>query len=272
MSRLALIDGDVVVYAAGFASDAAAKKELLDKLGGDKEEYAAHVEEHGKPFEPLAYALKGTNQMLDSIPNKVDADDSVIYLSHPVNYRESFYPEYKLNRNTAHKPHWYDEIKEHLLNRHAATYSQIGDEADDAMGMAQMDSLRQGRETIICTVDKDLDMIPGLHYNWSKTKRDNGVYTMEDPEGLRLFYTQMLTGDTSDNIPGMYAKLGMKAAARWLIPIEGMDTEREMYEYVLDVYKGDEEFVHLNAKLLWIKRDNNWWAEPAKAKRKVTYG
>lgn len=243
--RLGLIDGDVLVYASGFASDAAAKK-------------------RGQEFEDLRFAIHGIKSQIRGIIQTVEADDVVIYLSHPVNYREAFYPEYKMNRNTLHKPHWYDELKDYLFEHAGAVFSELGDEADDAMGRAQMDALSQGRETIICTVDKDLDMIPGLHYNWSKTKRDNGVYTMEDPECLRLFYAQMIQGDKTDNIPGIYQKRGLKAEKRWFYPLENMDTAEEMYDYVLGVYEGDKEFVDLNGQLLWIKRDERFFEAPTK--------
>src|SRR4249919_4135396 len=159
--RLGLIDGDVLVYASGFASDAAAKR-----VGEERED--------------LRFAIHGLKTQIRSIITAAEADDVVIYLSHPVNFREAFYTPYKMNRNTLHKPLWYDELKEYLLEHAGAVYSELGDEADDAMGRAQMDSLAQGRETIICTVDKDLDMIPGLHYNWSKTRKADGVYHMED--------------------------------------------------------------------------------------------
>src|SRR5688500_1062239 len=160
MSRLALIDGDVIVYAAGFASDSAAKAHLLEKLGGDKDALAASIEANGKPFEPVQFALQGVKTQINNIVQAAGADDNVIYLSHPVNFRESFFPDYKMNRDPTHKPYWADEIKDYLLEVHGAEYSHLGDEADDALGMAQMDSLKQGRETVVCSIDKDLNMIP----------------------------------------------------------------------------------------------------------------
>lgn len=237
----ALIDGDVIMYAAGFASDAAAKKE-------------------GHSNEPIEYALHGVKTMLEGIKTTVGADEpSVIYLSHPVNRRESIYPPYKMNRNVDHKPYWYDEIKEYLLDTQGALFSDPGDEADDALGIAAGKS----DSVVVCSIDKDLDMIPGLHYNWSKTRRENGVYEASDPECLRIFYTQMLTGDTTDNIPGMFHTLGIKATARHKMPIETMTSAKEMYEYVLSVY-GEKRRDHLDmlGQLLWIKRDEREWIAP----------
>src|SRR5688572_7141996 len=202
--RLALLDGDVLVYSSGFASDAAAKAEMMSRLGlKEKAEWDEYVAKNGKPYEPFGYARHGLSQQIESIRNAAEADEVVVYLSHPVNFREAFFPEYKTNRDPTHKPHWGAELADWLLTEGNAVYSELGDEADDAMGMAQMRALADGRETIICTIDKDLDMIPGLHYNFSKNRKADGVYHMEDPAALRLFYGQIIQGDSSDNIPGL---------------------------------------------------------------------
>lgn len=239
----ALIDGDVVVYAAGFASDAAAKKV-------------------GEEHEPLHHCLHGVGEMLNGVRNTVDATKSTIYLSHPVNFREQLYPAYKANRDPTHKPHWYNEIKDYLLTK-GAVYSESGDEADDALGIAQMELMAKGKASVICTNDKDLDMIPGLHYNWSKTKRDNGVYHVDEWQGLQQFYTQLITGDSTDNIPGIFQHTGQKATQAIKDGIDFQHTEQDLYNYVLQVYKWDTDFVHMIAPLLWIKRERGQiWSPP----------
>lgn len=235
MSRTMLLDGDVIVYKAGFGSDAVAKS-------------------RGQQHEPLAYCLHGAKETIESLMDVTGSADVRVFLSHPVNEREQVFPEYKANRDPNHKPYWYREIQEYLLDHWNAQYSYEGDEADDMLGIAQMEAMAKDEETIIVTNDKDLDMIPGLHFNFSKTKYDNGVYEIADPEGLRLFYLQMLTGDGTDNIPGMYRKMGIKADARWKDPLDFMTNSREMLQYIRDVYK-DDDFVQLIGSLLWIKRE-----------------
>jgi 5'-3' exonuclease len=258
-NRIALIDGDVLIYASGFASDAAAKSLYKQEHPEDKELKHFDIKKH---HEPINYVLHGSSGMVDSLLRHSEADDYVIYISHPVNFREGFYEPYKRNRDTLHKPFWYNEIKDYLFENHPTKFSAKGDEADDAMGIMQMalnedDSL----EPIIVTIDKDLDMIPGLHYNFSKTKKANGIYRIDDPEGLQLFYTQILQGDTSDNIPGMFHKTGQKCTVQYKYPLEGMDDEEDMRNYVLQVFNGDVDHVDLMGKLLWIKRDNRWYDE-----------
>lgn len=257
-TRLALIDGDVLLYQSGFASDAAAKSLYRQQHPEDPKLQHFNVQEH---HEPLNYTLHGTRELIDALLRNSGATDYRVYISHPVNYREQYYPEYKMNRDIGHKPFWYDEIKEYLFDKHPTMYSEEGEEADDALGRTQMAFHGNGIETVIVSIDKDLDMIPGLHYNFSKNNKAKGVYTVTDPEGLQAFYKQILTGDTSDNIPGMYATLGKKARAEYLYPIEGFTREEQMRNYVIDVFQGDVAYVNLMGKLLWIKRDHRWYDE-----------
>lgn len=255
----ALIDGDPLIYGAGFASDAAAKNRLIQEVGEAEAKHIIEVE--GAPFEPLNNTIHGMNQMLNGIMNAADATRRTIFISHPVNFREQMYPAYKANRNILHRPYWYKELKEYLLDK-GAIFSEEGDEADDALGIAQTDFLKRHKQSIICTNDKDLDQVPGLHYNWSKTRRDDGVYEVDDVEGMRFFYTQLITGDSTDNIPGIFQHSGQKAMPNLKDPLKTMFFEKEMYEHVLSIYKGDSDFIGLIGPLLWIKRDSNFWSLP----------
>lgn len=258
MSRHAQIDGDVIVYNTGFASDSVAKKKRKE----------AGFELKGDEHEPIEFQLHGVGEKIRSLIEKSQADTYTVWMSHPVNDRERIYPDYKANRNDAHKPFWYNEIQQYLFDHKGAMYSAKGDEADDAMAIAQMQALAEDKDSIIVTIDKDLDMIPGLHYNFSPTRKDNGIYDMNDPEGLRLFYRQMIKGDTSDNIPGLLHRKGeeygiKKITERWMDPLEGMTSNKEMYDYVLGVYQGDKEFLATIGALLWIKRaPGEFWKAP----------
>lgn len=232
---LALIDGDVLKYQCGFASDAQAKQ-------------------RGVPHEDLSYCLHGVSETIKSIVNVSKADDYAIFVSHPVNRRTTIFPDYKANRDPTHKPHWFAEIHDYLFKRHNAVFSEEGDEADDALGIAQCSGLYG--ETVICSIDKDLDCIPGLHYNFSKTRKENGVYYVDEEDANRFFYKQILTGDSTDNIPGMFRKLGKKATSKYTTPLDRLTSTSEMYAHVVDCYEGDEEWVKFVGDLVFIKRDD----------------
>ncbi len=238
---LVLIDADIVVYAAGFASDAAAKAS-------------------GRAAEPVSFCLNGVNTMIDGILHATGQDDYTCILSHPINTRSVIYPEYKANRDPDHKPTHYRAIKEHLLEGHGAVYSDEGDEADDALGIAQCSG--EFGETIVATIDKDLDMIPGLHYNWSKKNRDKGTYRVSFEEAENTFYKQLIKGDSTDNIPGLWKFKGKMATAKTLGMIDSLSSERDKYEYVLALFDNDVEFVNRNAQLIWIKREQSPYSPP----------
>jgi 5'-3' exonuclease len=95
-------------------------------------------------------------------------------------------------------------------------------EADDALGIGQ------GEGTIIASIDKDLLQVPGLHYNFVK-KEFNEIIPIE---GIRNFYKQVLTGDTTDNIKGCI-KIGAVKSEQAL---QGKGTEAEMFQRVKELY------------------------------------
>lgn len=211
--RTALIDGDILCYECGFASDAGAKAS-------------------GLVSEPVGFAIKGVREKIKSILTIVGADDYAIFLTAPgESYRSEVDPNYKMNRS-ADKPTHYHAIRGFLLSI-GAEESKDGLEADDMLGIAQD---KVGNTTVICSKDKDLDLIPGLHYNWSKTKKDKGVYMIGELDSRRAFYQMMLTGDSVDNIPGMYKILNKKCTAKWTDALETMADEVEFYSYVREVY------------------------------------
>jgi 5'-3' exonuclease len=246
-----LIDGDLLVYSCGFASDAGAKKE-------------------GEEHEPIEYCLGGVKKtiermeteiwtrLVDHSPTSFSKETECnrhIYLTGNNNFRHEIAPDYKANRDGAHKPHWYKEIKEYLKDVHGAQTTD-GFEADDAMGFNSTEA-PSNTLPVICTKDKDLDMIPGWHYNWSKKRveADETLYFIDEEEGLKLFYLQCLTGDSVDNIPGLFKVTGKKAMKKVKQPLMYMDDEVDMYNHVLKQY-GEEhkEELHTIAKCLWISR------------------
>ena len=237
---LAIIDGDVVVYSCGFASDAAAKREGIE-------------------HEPLAYCLNGVKEMIKSVVTSAGCDDHIIVLSGATNHRLEVYPEYKANRDPSHRPYWYNEIKEYLENTLGAVKSDPGDEADDELGILHGE---MPRNSVICTIDKDLDQVPGLHYNWSAKRKGMGVYVVSPEEADFTFYSQVLTGDSTDNIPGLFRSTGKKATAKIMQPMIDM-TPLEMYNYVIEQYGGNVDLVNTIAHLVWIKRERGMpWLPP----------
>jgi 5'-3' exonuclease len=221
-----LVDGDILLYRIGFTT-----QEETEEI-----------------------AIVRMNNYIDEILFNSGCSDYTVYLTDSKgNFRNKLYPQYKANR-TADKPKHYPLLKEYLINHEYAEVAW-GQEADDALGINQTET------TIIASIDKDLLMIPGRHYNFVKNQHINISYE----EGIKRFYMQLLTGDSTDNIPGL-PKVGPKTAEKIL---NGCDDEECYKEKVLEAYKSkysdlDDaailERVNLIGKLLWIRRkeDEDW--------------
>ena len=158
-------------------------------------------------------------------------------------YRRSIYPDYKKNRAGRQKPPGFKAFKSQLLNGpNCYIYEQI--EADDVMGIFA--TWPGVEDPIIATADKDLLQIPGRHL-WIATDnvpasepgrtitlQDNHVLQYISPEwATRHFYTQALTGDTTDGIPGCPG-VGPKRAATAL---KEKDTDMDYWEEVIRQYE-----------------------------------
>src|SRR5690606_23836840 len=131
--------------------------------------------------------------------------------------------EYKGNRDKTHKPKYAAQIRDYLVNVHGAELV-VGQESDDAIGIAQMQA--PAGSTIIVSTDKDMDMIPGYHYNWVKGEE----YFVEQEDADKFLFWQMLVGDPTDNIPGI-RRVGTKRATAMLadLPLDKcMDIVKEL--------------------------------------------
>ena len=217
---ICLIDGDLLVYRVGFAT------------------------EHNRFRE----ATRQMDNRLEQILEKYDTDAYMLYLSDSDgNFRKALYPEYKANRKQE-KPRHYEDLINYLLEDWAALVAW-GQEADDALGIFQM----KHPGTVICTVDKDLDQIPGKHYDFIKDKE----FDITPEEGLRFFYQQVLSGDATDNIPGLRGIGPVKAASI----LKGCTGEPELFNAACSAYKqaykDDQKALSamlLNARLVRIRQ------------------
>ena len=224
--RTALIDADILVYRVGFASE-------------DSSE---------------AIAKARMREFVEDMLLFNGFEDYTGYISGRKNYRTEIAKTapYKGNRK-APKPKHYDALREYLLQDWEFTLVE-GQEADDAIGIHAYE-LDPG-EFSICTIDKDLDMIRGNHYNFVK----DYFYDVTEEEAIYNFYKQILTGDRVDNIIGLKG-IGDVKAKRIL---EECKTENEMYLAVLEAYEGNSERVLENGQLLWIRRERNQvWQPPS---------
>ena len=278
-SRLALIDGDALVFSAGYVI---------------------------KKPDPAINAFALVKNTISRIMDKTQASDYKVYLgdSDKTNFRYQVAKEkpYKENRKKHKRPDYEQEIRNYLFEHHSAIMV-VDMETDDALGIEQSSLMEHWDvpetdcETIICSNDKDLDMIPGWHFDLdfgkTRTKKDGNSYKLKaykktdkyfikDPGFLSLrknpengrnvlcgggylwFCAQLLLGDTTDNIPSLSKGYGPKRVYEVL---KNAKTEEQGIKYVYDEYKNiladhlTEEQIQTRlmevGRLCWIKRKLN---------------
>ena len=206
--------------------------------------------------DPVEVAYMRIDQMIHSILDTTGANTYRGFISGGSNFRHEIYPEYKANRKDMVDPRWRSACKEYLVREWAAEVTD-GYEADDALG------INQTADTIICSIDKDLDQVPGLHYSWPIVRkgsivREGKIYEVSEIEGLRSFYRSLLVGDRVDNIFGVDGIGKIKAAKM----IDNLETEEEMFERVAELYQGDMDRLRMNGDCLWIQRqEHQRWSQ-----------
>lgn len=202
--------------------------------------------------ESLAIAKARLDEAIEKVLYRMNTREYIFFLSGSDNFRYNVNPEYKANRREAVDPIHREDLKVHAIMKWNAVVSH-GIEADDAMAMEQMrtDPTGDYPETVIVTIDKDLNMVPGPHYNFVKEI----LFSVSEKEGIRFFWEQLLIGDKVDNIIGI-AGLGPVKSKRAL---QDAETEDEMFEIVREIYNDDERLA-MNARCLWMcrKEPDEW--------------
>jgi DNA polymerase-1 len=199
--------------------------------------------------EDVEVACTRADSFIENILAETGATEYELWFSGDNNFRYNVYPEYKGNRKASYRPLWEKEVKQYITEKWEANWTD-DIEADDMLGIRQLECT----DTILAHLDKDLNQIKGLHYNWELRRlgevvREKRIYTVSNEEADYWFFYQLLVGDTTDNIKGVRG-IGPKKAAGIL---HGCESNRERYEAVLGRYSSEEE-LDLNAQCVYIHR------------------
>jgi DNA polymerase-1 len=215
MTKLALIDADILVYEAAYRA-----QQSIEWTLGEVSKYADYED-----------AIDLLDASLALIEHKVDADEMFLALTdndRSLNFRRSVWPGYKAHRETKvttvddGRPLLYPELRQYVREEYKV-FQKKGIEGDDTLGiLATADLEWLPTERVICSVDKDLNNVPGFHYNWRK--HELGVYHVTEREADRNFLLQTLMGDASDGYPGIPG-IGPKKADRILLACESDSSE-----------------------------------------------
>lgn len=257
-----LIDGDILAYRA-----AASPINDIDVING------GWVSEQVARFSPGSrhdIRLKNKlHSLVTPIIKKFPDCEYAMILSDPNRsnqFRHKMKKDIDYKGNRPPPPAGLGYCKSILESYYLAGWAE-GLEGDDLLGIFQDDN------TIIASIDKDMRMIPGLHYNFDQDR----IFRVSDPGNLKLyrgnskvrarkivgggfkwFCAQMLIGDTSDGIPGLKG-IGPVSAYKYL---NDSTDERSMWHIIETLYREQDQYhrLHETADMLWILReqDKTW--------------
>lgn len=232
----ALIDGDILAYECAFGSQDRETGEIYH-------------------FQTVSDRI---DQKLLDICDACGADEYQLYLTGTGNFREEIAvtKPYKGNRNQE-KPFHLKNARAYLESLGAIVVD--GMEADDVLSVEQTLAnhantggklIKRFADTVIATRDKDLRQVPGWHYGWENGKQPEYALRWVDElgeieltegnkkkevkgNGLKFFYAQLITGDPTDNIPGL--RLG--GAVKAFNALADCTSEEELYLATRELYK-----------------------------------
>lgn len=218
-----------------------------------------------------AKALKRAEKKAKENPLDVVSKD-LVELYQPSKYVPNFRDKvakkkvYKGNRKPNSRPLHYENLVAYVLATREVICAE-GCEADDLLAVWQCRA--EPLTTVICSRDKDLKIVPGMHFGWECGKQPqfpltqvtklgeislNARRTDIKGTGLKFFYSQILAGDKTDDYPG----LPRCGAVKTFNTLEQCNDEGEMFNAVRELYRasyGDDEWhgeMNEQAQLAWM--------------------
>jgi hypothetical protein len=290
MTGYIIVDADPSVYRAAFAAQGTTYEIIytfltdevrVDRVEGDSRARQKELVAMGaeildvsalhwkKDFSIAKYALdaqlKGIfRHCSEHEPLRGQHVEMQLILSGMGNFRNDIATvlPYKGNRASKPAPLWKSEVLKYLKSNWKADVVD-GIEADDEVGIRMTSFARAGVDTILATIDKDLDQIPGWHYDY----KNHVFYHVSDDEAMCKFYAQAMSGDMTDYVRGARG-VGPETARKMVDAIyedHGLDHERLWNavvvcyaEYGVEGYEGNKtpyELALEMAQLVWLQKE-----------------
>lgn len=207
-----------------------------------------------------------TNMIMKTIKDKNPERIAVVFDSKGPTFRHDLYREYKANR-----PEVPQDLIEQIPRIHelVEAYSipivaMQGYEADDIIATITTQASHRGWKVIIVSGDKDLtQMVGGMSTMWDPQKDvvydEQGVKDKFGIKPSQVIDFMALTGDSSDNVPGVPG-IGPKTAANL---IENFGTLEGVYQHIDEIkqkkirenLQNNKDKAFLSRQLVMLKTD-----------------
>lgn len=192
-----VLDGDIIAYKAAYWAETEGIEYLPDRIKHDIKAW--------------------TPPQCDTVYVALSCDRSN-------NFRRKVWDPYKRHRDSSSHvpPDCLSYAIELVSETNCLKHSNI--EADDIMGM-----MASSYDAVAVTIDKDLRSVRGWHWNPMKEEK---CVLLDARTAEYNFHSQWLSGDTTDNVPGIW-RCGPAKAAKIL----GSTTSENWTDAVLATYE-----------------------------------
>jgi len=251
-SKTVLFDADSLVYQSIYK--VISFGEIRDMLKSGKLRFEIEMEILQRGYDRFE---KITFDILNEIEEHFHVEKTLYFFTKcKNNFRKEIDPQYKANRKKPNR--WISELRDYLIEYWNNSFAHDEYEADDLIYYNSQ--LLSVNDYIICSIDKDLKQIEGLHYDYYQLKKydENGeefkirkgfIY-MDPTDCENLLCELFLVGDSCDNIKGVKG-IGKAKASKI---IESKTTSYGKFKAICEAYKNESEFwkekLRMNYKLL----------------------
>lgn len=225
---IALFDADSLIFSSCYnrVSD-------IDEIP-----YIQDIDESISKFE------KGFQDIMDEVGEEYPLTGVMVFSGSKGTYRKEISKEYKANRKKKELPPMLPLLHKYVKERYNAVHDDYYETDDLVATYWRKLSDRDGVDNvIIVSIDKDYMQFPALIYNYHYKKKQ--FIKLSKQDAWYNFYTQMIVGDTADNVNYCKGK-GKKFAERLLSDKKTkFSMQRAVYTVYKDIYKekAKENFV-----------------------------
>jgi hypothetical protein len=249
MTKLLVIDADTILYSSAaqqqlnkclatnieygsqrLFESKTAFNDWVKENGRDKANYSFETKSEIKPDAEPRFAFQSIKQKVDKIIDAAGCNDFVLCIEGEGNFRKDFksrFVDYKGQRTA--KPLLFEECRDFFIKKYKSrVVLSEGRETDDTVNILAWESYqkavdarnRDACDVVLAFVDKDIAANSrGLLLNYNKL--ENGIFWNDSFTQAYNFATQLLIGDSADNIPGI-ERLSKITKERFNIKVEGV--------------------------------------------------
>jgi 5'-3' exonuclease len=175
-----LVDADSLIFASCYSND-----------------------KQGQFYEDIEDAINKFDQQFMKIVNdleeRFEIEKVITFNGSKGNFRKKITPVYKANRKKQDLPPLLHDMHDYVKKQYNSVYG-YGIETDDLVSAYWFTLSKDlGRENVmIVSIDKDYRQFPALIYNYHYNHRE--IIDITPEEAMFNFYSQMIEGDTADNV------------------------------------------------------------------------